>query len=80
VKPTVTHLVLEFYAFMEPEGSLSCSKDSATGSHPEPVESSSHSHRVFLTNYSAPVNLKEGGTLISCGCDVGISCYASVIL
>jgi hypothetical protein len=34
---------------MEPEGSLPCSQEPATGTHPEPDESSPHPDSLFLT-------------------------------
>jgi hypothetical protein len=35
--------------FMEPEGSLSCSEEPATGPNPEPDESNPHPETLFLS-------------------------------
>jgi len=43
----VTQLVKKFPAFMEPEGSLLCSKEPTVGLHPEPDASNSHLPILF---------------------------------
>jgi hypothetical protein len=47
-KPIVAQLINKFQCFMEPEGSLVCSQESSTGSHPEPDEFSPHHPTLFL--------------------------------
>jgi hypothetical protein len=39
--------LVKFYDFIEPEGSLSCSQEPATGPYPEPNESVPHLPTLF---------------------------------
>jgi hypothetical protein len=49
-KLAVVQLVKKRTPFMQPEGSLPCSQDPATDPYPMPLESSPHSHNLFIPN------------------------------
>jgi hypothetical protein len=44
----VAHLVKKFSTLVEPEGSISCAQQPATGPCADPAESSPHPHSISL--------------------------------
>jgi len=48
----VTYLVKKYPTFMEPEGSLPCSEEPATGPHPKPNEINIITSHFFKVNFN----------------------------